>query len=91
MKRSPGPAARRAFRTGTVVAALAWLSGVAVFYWMGEFGPIAVGFALLVGFPVYLVCVASVLSVWLGYDKDMTDLRPVYRSKESEEPRDRRR
>jgi hypothetical protein len=34
---------------------------------------------VLVLFPVYLVFVASVLSVWLGYDKDTTSLRPVYR------------
>jgi hypothetical protein len=36
-------------------------------------------YSLLALFPVYLVLVASALSVWLGYDKDVTDLRPVYR------------
>jgi hypothetical protein len=36
-------------------------------------------YALVALFPVYLVIAASALSVWLGYDKDATDLRPVYR------------
>jgi hypothetical protein len=36
-------------------------------------------YVLFALFPIYLVLAASVLSVWLGYDKDVTDLRPVYR------------
>lgn len=84
LKRNPGPAARTAFRMGILVAALAWLVAVAVLYWAGVFTVISAAYALLIGFPVYLVVAASALSVWLGYDKDATDLRPVYREKESE-------
>ena len=40
---------------------------------------IAFGYVLVLLFPVYLLVVAVALSVWLGYDKDATDLRPVYR------------
>jgi len=32
---------------------------------------------------VYLVFAATALSVWLGYNKDATSLRPVYRKKDS--------
>jgi hypothetical protein len=46
--------------------------------------PIVVGYGLVALYPVYLVVVAVVLSRWLGYDKDATALRPVYRSEKSD-------
>lgn len=84
MKRRPGPAADSAFKTGVVFAGAAWVAGAAFLYWAGVLTPIPDGIVVLLMFPLYLVIVASGLSVWLGYDKDATDLRPVYREKESE-------
>jgi hypothetical protein len=77
----PGPDARSAFRLGLTTAALAALVGMGFLYWVGELSVAPLVFTLLVGFPIYLVFVASLLSVWLGYDKDATDLRPVYRER----------
>jgi hypothetical protein len=73
----PGAAADAAFRLGIVVAAVAWLGALALLYWTGAVTPLAAGVVLLCLSPVYLVVVAAVLSVWLGYDKDATALRPV--------------
>lgn len=80
---TPGPAARKAFRTGIIAAALPVLVAVGFLTWRGYLEPILAGYTLLVLFPVYLVVAAAVLSVWLGYDKDATDLRPVYRDKKT--------
>lgn len=55
------------------------LVGLAALYLFGYLTLGTVGFTLMIAFPVYLVFVASLLSVWLGFDKDVTDLRPVYR------------
>jgi hypothetical protein len=79
LKVRPGPAASSAFRLGTIAAAIVALAAVGFLYWGGLLSLPLVGFALLVVFPVYLVLAASALSVWLGYGKDATDLRPVYR------------
>ena len=79
LKRSPGPAAEHAFRTGILAAALVGLAGLGLSYWSGVVSPVLAGYVLLVLFPLYLVVAASVLSVWLGYNADATDLRPVYR------------
>lgn len=79
---APGPSADDAFRLGLAVATILAVVPLGVLYWSGELAPHEVGFAVLVGFPVYLVFAASALSVWLGYDKDATDLRPVYRNRE---------
>jgi hypothetical protein len=77
---SPGPIAASAFRLGLVAGGLAGLVGIAVLYQFGTLSPAVAGYFLLVLFPIYLVIVASVLSYWLGYDKDGSSLRPVYRS-----------
>lgn len=79
VKRTPGPAARSAFRIGMVAAAVGGLSVLGALYLHGALTATTGLYALLALFPVYLVIVASVLSVWLGYGKDATDLRPVYR------------
>jgi hypothetical protein len=81
LKIVPGAGARSAFRTGIVAASVAAFAAMGLLYWSGALTlPLAV-FSLLVLFPVYLVFVASALSVWLGYSKDVTDLRPVYHPK----------
>jgi len=79
-KHYPGPAAEHAFRTGIVAAALVGLTGIGVAYWTGAIGLTLAGYSLALLFPLYLVAAAIVLSVWLGYDTDATDLRPVYRN-----------
>lgn len=80
----PGPDAQRAFRLGMVTGALLGLVALGALFWSGAIAPIVAGYSLVLLFPVYLVFVAVVLSQWLGYDKDATSLRPVYRSKNSE-------
>lgn len=81
LKMVPGPGAASAFRFGMQAAAVAALSVIGTLYWFGILTPVLIGFTLLLVFPVYLVFVASALSVWLGYNKDASDLRPVYREK----------
>ncbi|MEF8841652.1 MAG: hypothetical protein V5A62_08500 [Haloarculaceae archaeon] len=76
-RKSPGPAAARAFRTGIAVAGGAGLVALGLLYWIGALAPLLVGFTLVVLFPVYLLCAAAVLSKWLGYDRDVSDLRRV--------------
>lgn len=86
----PGPAANRAFRHGIAAAAFLALAILAASYWAGFLGARHVGFALVVVGPVYLVVAASALSVWLGFAKDTTDLRPVTREQAADgELRDR--
>ena len=75
LKIAPGPGARSAFRLGMLAAAVAALAGT------GLLAPVLLGFVLLLVFPVYLVFAASALSVWLGYGKDASDLRPVDRER----------
>jgi hypothetical protein len=79
LKRTPGPAARGAFRLGMLAAAVVGLAALGAGYLGGALTTTTALYVLVALFPVYLVLVASVLSVWLGYDKDATDLRPVYR------------
>ena len=40
-----------------------------------------IGYAVVILFPVYLVVVAAILSVWLGYDVDPGQLEPVSKSR----------
>jgi hypothetical protein len=75
----PGPAAAAAFRLGMVAAAVVGLAAIAALYWLGRLSLPVVGYALVFLFPVYLVVAASALSVWLGYAKDASALRPVKR------------
>lgn len=57
------------------------LASIGALYWIGVLTPLTFGYVLVALFPVYLIAVAIVLSLWLGYDKDATDLRPVYQAK----------
>lgn len=86
LKFTPGPGARSAFRFGMWAAAVAGLGAIGLLYWIAVLTPLLVGFTLLLVFPIYLVFAASALSVWLGYGKDATDLRPVYREKREKTP-----
>lgn len=79
LKVTPGPDAQYAFRLGIATAAIVGLVGIGALHWMGLLTPTLLGFTLVLIFPVYLVFAASALSVWLGFDKDATDLRPVRR------------
>lgn len=81
-KKKPGPNAQVAFRLGVVAASVLMLAVIAYLYSVGALAAAHAGYVLVVLFPVYLVFVAVVLSVWLGYNKDASDLRPVYRRRE---------
>jgi len=83
IRMKPGPAAGYAFRLGIVAAVLLGLAGIGLLYWSGILTSALAGYTLVVLFPIYLVLAATVLSIWLGYDKDETSLRPVYHSKNS--------
>jgi hypothetical protein len=80
----PGPDAARAFRLGMITGAIVGLLALGGLYWAKMITPVVAGYALVALFPIYLVFVAVVLSRWLGYDKDATSLRPVYRTKNSD-------
>ena len=71
---------------GTQAAAVAGLAAIGLLYWIAAPRPVLVGFILLLVFPIYLVFAASALSVWLGFDKDATDLWPVYRETRERTP-----
>ncbi|WP_435183673.1 hypothetical protein [Halobellus sp. EA9] len=74
---APGPDAARAFRLGVVAGAIVGLAVIGLLYWTGALTLLLFAYTLALLFPVYLVLVAVVLSVWLGYDRDATALRPV--------------
>ena len=78
---TPGPVAHSAFRTGLIAAAVVGLAGVGSLYLFGLIDLILLGYLAAVAFPIYMVLAASVINVWLGYGKDATDLRPVYRER----------
>lgn len=77
-RKSPGPAAAYAFRLGMYAGAILGLAAIGILFVVGALTPVILGYALVLLFPVYLIVVATVLSVWLGYDQDATSLRPVY-------------
>jgi len=77
--KTPGPAAAHAFQLGLRAGAIFGIAVIATLYWFGIIDLLLAGYALLLLFPVYLIFVAAALSVWLGYDKDATALRPVYK------------
>lgn len=81
-RKSPGPAAAQAFRLGIFAGAVLGLVAVGALYWAGMITLVLLGYTMFLLFPVYLVMVAVILSRWLGYDKDVTALRPVHRPKE---------
>ena len=78
-RKTPGPTADRAFTTGIRTAIVGAFVCLGALYWFEVLTPLFVGVTLVVLFPIYLLVVASVLSVWLGYDRDPSDLRRVRR------------
>lgn len=82
LRTTPGPDAASAFRLGVAAGAVVGLVGLGVLYLEGIITPMIAGYLLVVVFPVYLVLVAVALSTWLGYDKDASALRPVYKPKD---------
>jgi len=76
---TPGPIADRTFDRGFKLATLAGLAVIAALYVTGVLShtssfDVVVTLAL---YPVYLLCVAVVLGVWLGYDTDQSNLKRV--------------
>jgi hypothetical protein len=93
--RAPGPIAERAFDRGFKLAIAVGAVGVGLLYWLGVLSHSS-GLHVtltLVLFPVYLLSVATLLGVWLGYDTDERNLERIIeeRDEESEEPSGRRR
>lgn len=78
-RKEPGPNAQAAFRIGMVAAAVSMLAALGYLYAVGYLTGVKFGYTVVLLFPVYLVFAATVLSVWLGFGKDASDLRPVYR------------
>ena len=83
LKGSPGPVAQSAFKTGMVAATLLGVAAIGSLYWAGVLNLVLAAYLSVLVFPLYLVLAASAINVWLGYGKDVTDLRPVYQRKDS--------
>jgi hypothetical protein len=74
IRRSPGPAAAEAFTLGIATTLTSTFAVVVVLAHLGMLtlaGAVAV---LLMGLPLACLLAACLLSVWLGYDKDATDV-----------------
>jgi uncharacterized SAM-binding protein YcdF (DUF218 family) len=71
---SPGPAAAEAFTLGIATATTVALAGVWSLFSAGLWTVFDVILAIALGFPVLLIVVSCLLSVWLGYDKDALDV-----------------
>lgn len=85
---SPGPIADRTFDTGLKFGAAGGAACVAFLYWLGVLSvtnPFHTTVTLVL-FPVYVLSVAVLLGLWLGYDTDETDLKRVTVEDESDEP-----
>ncbi|AFZ74052.1 hypothetical protein [Natronobacterium gregoryi] len=84
---SPGPIANQLFESGFRLAVIGGLSVVVALHWMGALSllePVTVVLVALL-FPIYLVFVSMLLAVWLGYDRDETNLQRVD-SEEADDP-----
>jgi hypothetical protein len=65
-----------------IAAAILGLAGVGVLWWASVLNTLLAGYLLVLVFPWYLVLAASAINTWLGYGKDATDLRRVYRPRD---------
>ncbi|ERG98231.1 MAG: hypothetical protein J07HQX50_02266 [Haloquadratum sp. J07HQX50] len=72
---TPGPDADAAFRTGQIIATIIGLSAVGLLWYSGAFSLYFTIYVLLFLFPIYLILSAAVLSVWLGYNTDLTQFQ----------------
>ena len=85
---SPGPIADQLFTRGVQLATIGGVLGLLGLHWTEVFSlfePVSIVLILLL-FPVYLFLVTMLLSVWLGYDTDETNLRAVNAETESRDP-----
>ena len=85
---SPGPISDRTFDLGLKLGAAGGVAFVALLYWAGVLSvmdPVHATVTLVL-FPVYVLAIAVLLGLWLGYDTDETDLRPVRAEDGSNEP-----
>ena len=85
-KKTPGPIADQTFDSGFKTAAIGGVAVLVALFLTGRLSLIDGAHLLyaLVLFPVYLLIVATVLGVWLGYDTDATNLKPVTRTPDTE-------
>ena len=74
LRHSPGPAAAEAFTFGIAAATTISLVGLWVLFRTGLLTVFDVILAAVLGLPVLLVVVSCLLSVWLGYDRDASDV-----------------
>ena len=76
---TPGPIAARTFELGFKVALIGGLGILGAGHWFGivSLSERVTLVIVLLLFPVYLVFVSMVLSVWLGYAADEHDLQAV--------------
>ncbi len=82
VKTAPGPNAQGAFQLGIFAAVSVGVAGLGILYFVGRLSLAHLGVSVLLGGPIYLLVVAILLSIWLGYDKDASDLRPVYETRD---------
>ncbi|PSQ33867.1 hypothetical protein BRD08_11160 [Halobacteriales archaeon SW_10_66_29] len=83
---SPGPIAEQTFETYFRIAAVSGAVALVVCYWIGLLSPsdpFHVTTTLTL-FPVYLLFVAILLGVWLGYATDERNLTPIAERDESD-------
>lgn len=76
---SPGPIAERAFNVGFRAAAIGGVVGLSALY---LFGPLSVNNDLhlvltIALYPIFLLSVALLLGMWLGFETDESDLQRV--------------
>jgi len=85
--RSPGPIAEQTFDIGFKVGVAGGVACVGLLYWAGvlSFTSAFHATVTLALFPVYLLSIAVLLGLWLGYDTDETNLEPVNVDDESDE------
>jgi len=77
--RSPGPISDQTFDIGFKIGAAGGIACVGLLYWAGVLSlasPFHATMTLAL-FPVYLLSIAVLLGLWLGYDTDETNLTRV--------------
>lgn len=74
IRHTPGPAAAEAFTLGIVTVTTSTLAGLWFLLSADLLTVFDVVLAVILGLPVLLVVVSCLLSVWLGYDKDASDV-----------------
>ena len=74
LRHTPGPDAAAAFSLGITTVATVSLASLGTLIWLGVLAVFEAALVAVLGLPVALLVVACLLSVWLGYDKDATDV-----------------